>query len=721
MSCLIPFSRAQQMAQEKLGGKALTLARLHQAGYPVPEGFCLPIEVYRDFLASTGLADFIAMELQRKDFVEMRWEEVWDVSLRVRNHFVTAAWPAAMHRTLLEELRQGPGRWEAVAVRSTAPGEDAARQSFAGLHQSLVLVHGAEAILEAIRVVWASLWSDGALLYRQELGLDPAESGMAVVVQQMVVGEVSGVMFTQAPHDATRMVIEAVWGLNQALVDGTLEPDRWQLDRAQGTVVEKHEVHHTVALRPSAQGPELVTLAADQRFRSPLDESLCARLFRVGQQLEAELNAPVDIEWTTREDRLYILQARPITTALQTAQADERPRLLSLHRSLPTLERLRADLEEHVLPGMTSDAAKMASVDPGGLDDASLATEVRRRRKLLQKWLLTYREKCIPMAHGIRLFAEHYNDIMRPEDPYAFMDLLRCDALLAVERNRQLLAMAALVRDDPALRAYLQEGGAPVDAGPLRTMVDAFQERFGNVHWIAQGEFNLSSWLLKLADEFTFRSAPPERPGAQEDTFLNSLAQNERALAARLLALARASYALRDNDNIYLGKIRSGVLAAEQEARRRLQDGTPDVLRAVLSEATDPSALFAERKAVEAAAADQGPAIRFARQMVGQPASPGVDSGVARVLHGSSDLRNFRAGEILVCDAIEPNMTFLVPLAAAIVERRGGMLIHGAIIAREYGIPCVTGIHAATQAIHSGDVVTVDGYLGIVTIDHQER
>jgi len=75
---------------------------------------------------------------------------------------------------------------------------------------------------------------------------------------------------------------------------------------------------------------------------------------------------------------------------------------------------------------------------------------------------------------------------------------------------------------------------------------------------------------------------------------------------------------------------------------------------------------------------------------------------------------------VLVCDAIEPNMTFLAPLAAAIIERRGGMLVHGAIIAREYGIPCVTGIPEATRVIQSGDRLSVDGYLGIVTIEHDD-
>ena len=102
------------------------------------------------------------------------------------------------------------------------------------------------------------------------------------------------------------------------------------------------------------------------------------------------------------------------------------------------------------------------------------------------------------------------------------------------------------------------------------------------------------------------------------------------------------------------------------------------------------------------------------RQLLGQPAGPGVATGLARVVVDSSDLFEFKCGEILVCDAVDPNMTLVVPLSAGIVERRGGMLIHGAIIAREYGIPCVTGVPEATTCIRTGDWLTLDGHLGMV-------
>jgi pyruvate,water dikinase len=127
----------------------------------------------------------------------------------------------------------------------------------------------------------------------------------------------------------------------------------------------------------------------------------------------------------------------------------------------------------------------------------------------------------------------------------------------------------------------------------------------------------------------------------------------------------------------------------------------------------DPVYLPRRRKAEILDTEKKPPRVK-ARQLIGQPAGPGIATGRARVILETSELFQFQKGEVLVCDAVDPNMTFVVPLAAAIVERRGGMLIHGAIIAREYGLPCVTGVPQATELIQNGESITVDGYLGLV-------
>jgi len=716
MHWLIPFTNLSKETVKNLGGKAMMLARLQQEGFMVPAGYCLPANVYHEFLAETGLDAFIAMELQRKDFREMRWEELWDVSLRIRNHFATRAWPQAMKEKLLNDLNEGPASWPAVAVRSTAPGEDSTSQSFAGLHESRIMLQGAEAILDAVRIVWASLWSDRALLYRHELNLQPGTSGMAVIIQEMVVGDVSGILFTRAPQDGSVMMAEAVWGLNQALVDGTIEPDRWQFSRTTGAVTDKHEVVHSTALRPTIHGTELSPLEKAQRGQSPFDAVLCRKLFETARQLETLLGEALDIEWTYSDKNLHILQARPITAALQSEAGDERPWYLSLHRSLDNLEALRTELEQQVLPGMDHDAEKMATVDLSQLTNRELAEEYRHRSLILDKWLSTYKEKCIPMAHGLRLFGEFYNDLLKPEDPHEFVGLLHSNDLLAVKRNRQLREMAELLRNDYRLLQQLKDRHEIPDGSPLKWMLEAFNREYSGISWVLQEELDLISWLVKLAEQDDAEKSERLQSKDQEQAFFVQVPEAERGMADRILAVAKASYLLRDNDNLYLGKVRAGVSSTEQEIRKRIDSGSSAGLDKILPESTDSKKPFS-RHGTQQEADERPDSWQIARQLVGQPAGPGVNSGPARILNNASVLTDFKAGEVLVCDAIEPNMTFLAPLAAAIVERRGGMLIHGAIIAREYGIPCVTGIPEATRVIKPGDHLTVDGYLGIVTID----
>ncbi len=715
MNWLSPIDVTTEIDVARFGGKAAMLCRLRQRGFLTPAGFGLPVAVYQDFLTQTGLDALLAMELERKDFKEMRWEEIWDVALRIRNHFVAVEWPRDLHEKLSEDLRQAVGGWEAVAVRSTAPSEDGVRQSFAGLHESRIMLRDIDEILAAIRVVWASLWSDRALLYRKELGLDPASSGMAVLIQEMITGDASGVLFTRAPQDSKVMMVEAVWGLNQALVDGSVTPSRCQIDRVSGRVTEEVSGAQTAALWPASHGAETRPLDEARRERSPLDKALCQDLFRLGLQLEEHLGGPQDLEWTWSKQNLYILQARPVTATLQQP-GDDRPWYLSLHRSLDNLEALQQELEEHTLPGMETDAKLMAEVDLPELTNRELVAEHARRCRVLDGWLQTYKEKCIPMAHGIRLFGEYYNDHLAPADPYAFIRLLQSDHLLAVERNRKLTALAERLRNDQQLWPAVKSGQTLPSGHPIRGMLLDLEKEFGGIMWVLDNDLDLATWLVKLAEKPPQHILPQTDSATEEEAFFAQLPAGEHALAARILDVARASYRLRDNDNLYLGKIRAAVVAVEQEINRRVAAGRPEGLSDLNLSQGGHDTLFARYQ--DPADDEPGAVMQSAaRQLVGQPAGPGFSSGPARVLDRRSAIHDFNQGEVLVCDAIEPNMTFLAPLAAAIIERRGGMLIHGAIIAREYGIPCVTGIPEATRVIRTGDQLTVDGFLGIVTID----
>jgi len=362
-------------------------------------------------------------------------------------------------------------------------------------------------------------------------------------------------------------------------------------------------------------------------------------------------------------------------------------------------------------------AAHLKGIDLTVLGDAELAAAIGERREALAAAEASYCEMCIPMAHGIRLFGEVYNDRLRPSDPFAFLQLLSGDSgLLAVQRNLALAELAAKLRDDPGQLAGLRRSEAPT--GALAAALADFTDRFGELSWVVGSDRPGIGGMLALLLEMA--SSPvadkPPRSAADEAAFLAAFASDEQGYALELLEIGRASYRLRDNDNLAIGQLAACLEAARTEAAARLAVRDVPVLaglveppRARVPRRLTPAVVGISRRAVAGMRLS-------ARQLVGQPAGPGLASGLARVIRQPADLAAFRAGEILVCDAVDPNMTFVVPLATGIVERRGGMLIHGAIIAREYGLPCVTGVPEAVSLIATGDRLTVDGFLGVVIL-----
>jgi pyruvate,water dikinase len=228
-------------------------------------------------------------------------------------------------------------------------------------------------------------------------------------------------------------------------------------------------------------------------------------------------------------------------------------------------------------------------------------------------------------------------------------------------------------------------------------------------------------------------SAAPDSvpPDEYEKRLLDAVGPERNDEARSVIEIGRLSWKLRDDDNVLLGRVEKQFLRAAKagaerlERARRLEPGarvtveSAPVLsaalrdfgggRVVLPEPGDPARQPSPRAEGETP-----------RQIVGQPAAPGLATAMARVIRGPDDLKGLHAGQVLICDAIQPTMSHVVPLAAAIVERRGGMLIHGAIIARELGIPCVNGVSDAILSIADSEIVTVDGYLGIVTIGPPE-
>ncbi|MEE4602894.1 MAG: PEP/pyruvate-binding domain-containing protein [Desulfobacteraceae bacterium] len=713
--------------RHRVGGKGYATSLLVKGGFKIPRTVCITSDMYQEFVLKTGLRERILLELHRKDFKAMRWEEIWDCATRIRNMFLTKPLPD----DLAQEIRNGIGdRFDGrtVAVRSSAPEEDDAQSSFAGLHESYINVAGEASILKHIRLVWSSLWSDAALLYRQEIGLDVEKSSMAVVVQETVAGDRSGVVFTRNPNDESQGVIESVYGLNQGLVDGDVEPDRWIMDRSRNTIVSHTTPERKYWIIPGQSGVRLAELPGEKSDHPPLNPQEVNLVFKTALKAEEFFKMPQDVEWTFEKESLVLLQSRPITTLRADKPEDQRSWYLSLHRSFDNLKNLRRKIEDELIPGMISVAESLSAKDPAKMADQTLAAEIRERWEINHKWVNIYWADFIPYAHGVRLFGQVYNDAVHPDDPYEFIDLLTNTNMASLERNNMLMDLAGIIRSDQQLAKKLKQGDDSGLDAEFLAMIAEFIEKFGDLSCAVTGGKNcvlgtgpLYRLLLEMADH-------PIQPGGRRkkdrisqlcQNYLDSFEDDQKTWAQEMLELARSSYQLRDDDNIYLGRIEAQLLAAVQEAKRRLENRTGDQTSAALSQVLEEVDFGTKSKRSGPAAKTSGYKLQ-ARQLIGQPAGPGISKGKARVVRSHSDLADFKHGEVLVCDAVDPNITFVVPLAAAVVERRGGMLIHGAIIAREYGLPCITGIPDATTLIQTGEEITVDGYLGIVTLSNAE-
>ena len=324
------------------------------------------------------------------------------------------------------------------------------------------------------------------------------------------------------------------------------------------------------------------------------------------------------------------------------------------------------------------------------------------------------------------MFGQIYNDAIQPQDPYEFMALLENTGLKSVKRNSLLETLSDMIRNDEDLKHTLESSDIPELNHPFKVLLDKFVLEFGDLS-CTTGSGNECQYgdtaIIRLLLEFAKRPAKqaqthgPDIQILQAD-FIKSFPREKQAFAEDVLHLGRESYRLRDDDNIHLGRIEARLFEAVQEGQSRLADPTltPAELAMLsklpsLSPAPDDAGV-----SVEPSISDKASKLWFkTRQVVGHPAGPGIASGTARLINNPQDLMDFKQGDILICPGVDPNMTFVIPLATAVVEERGGMLIHGAIIAREYGLPCITGASDIMQLLETGDQVTVDGYLGIIT------
>jgi pyruvate,water dikinase len=301
------------------GGKGANLGAMTGAGLPVPPGFVLTVDAYQRFYDSNELGTRIGRELANLDVDDPA--ALARASVALHALIMDGTMPQELDAAVFEAygtLAAPPAARPRVAVRSSATAEDTAQFSFAGMFESFLNVDGDRALTTAIKQCWASTFGARVLFYRIKQGL-PAEMPVAVVVQRMIDADKSGVMFTCDPStgDTSRIVIEAAWGLGEAVVQGAVTPDRHVLDKATlaSRVSEIARKEFLLAWTEEARATQRIDLADDSRASAPvLTAPELTKLGELARTVEVFYGVPQDLEFAIEGANIYLTQSRPITT-----------------------------------------------------------------------------------------------------------------------------------------------------------------------------------------------------------------------------------------------------------------------------------------------------------------------------------------------------------------------------------------------------------------------
>jgi phosphoenolpyruvate synthase/pyruvate phosphate dikinase len=309
---VIPLSDLQADL-ETVGGKGMSLAKLAKAGLPVPGGFHVTTEAYRQFVTANDLQSGINEAIKVVETSQPSTLET--ASDAIGRLFDQAEIPGDLANAIVNAYAELPGSNPAVAIRSSATAEDLPDASFAGQQETYLNITGAGQVLEATKKCWASLWTARAIGYRARQGIGTEGVALAVVVQSLINAEAAGIMFTANPLNGNRdeVVINAAWGLGEAVVGGVVTPDTLTVDKLTGGLVARETAEKLVMTVRTETGTEEQPVPDSLKKVPVLSNEQTAQLSHYGIEIEKLYGMPMDIEWALADDKFAIVQARPIT------------------------------------------------------------------------------------------------------------------------------------------------------------------------------------------------------------------------------------------------------------------------------------------------------------------------------------------------------------------------------------------------------------------------
>ncbi len=304
-----------------VGGKGANLGEMTKAGFPVPNGFAITINAYDMFLEENDIAKKIYAILGDTDVNNP--QELDDASKSIQKMLSNSKIPEEVSKEVITAYRKlsGPFRKALVAVRSSATAEDAGTTSFAGQQASFLNVEGEANLLMNVKECWASLFTARSIYYRVENRIKHESVKIAVIVMKMIQSEVSGVMFSIDPskNDKDRIIIESVWGLGEMIVQGSVIPDKYVVQKGTFAILSKEISDQSIQLvRVKGKDNKEVEVPKQIRDKQKITDEEIVKLAKIASKLQEHYYFPQDTEWAKEKGELFIVQTRPVTTIAET-------------------------------------------------------------------------------------------------------------------------------------------------------------------------------------------------------------------------------------------------------------------------------------------------------------------------------------------------------------------------------------------------------------------
>lgn len=649
-----PFSEISKADAAIAGGKGASLGEMTQAGIPVPPGFVILSSAFEHFLEETDLSVEIDAALESVNPKEMHTVE--HASEKIQALILGASMPTDIAREIRESYTALNSPY--VAVRSSATAEDSASAAWAGQLDSY-LNTTSDSLLVNVQRCFASLFTPRAIFYRFEKELHTQKISVAVVVQKMVASEVSGIAFSVHPvtEDHNQLIIEAGYGLGEAIVSGSITPDSYVVEKKPRRTIDTNVSTQARALyRVDSGGNEWRDIPEPQASSQVLTEEHILELSELIINIENHYGFPCDIEWAYEDGTFYIVQSRPITTLVGNGEPKQLfKKAYTRNFSIIMQEAWFAGNKDGFIQKL---GLEEYPYDPPYIYFMKDGVEEVWENAQANRWLL---EKLVEKFESDKTFFpnvyEHYFENLKE------IEVLQTKGISTLEDLKIFID-----------RVYRGVSDFVILYGAL-------------LHESVATEYKSEALKFREKDSF-FADCNVALVKALKNLYpqlgylVVYLTREELGNSVDRAVLEKRDKGFALIPGIYQGE------GSFEELKNKF-----------------PNFRFDEEKIGD-----------ISSELKGQSAYRGKVSGRVRIVKRTDQAEMVAEGEVIVSPMTTPDFAPAMKKAIAFVTDEGGITCHAAIIARELSKPCIIGTKVATQVLHDGDLVEVDADSGVVRI-----